>query len=63
MSDCNKEICDLYDLSVVKVYGVVLEKKGLELVLSNVNRRFCGLEISGWILLSREWQIAASRSD
>jgi hypothetical protein len=27
MSDCNKEICDLYDLSVVTVYGVVLEKR------------------------------------
>jgi hypothetical protein len=62
MSDCNKEICDLYDLSVVTVYGVVLEKR-FGTGLSNVNRRFCGLEISGWILLSREWQIAASRSD
>ena len=27
MSDCNKEICDLYDLSVVMVDGVVLEKR------------------------------------
>jgi len=42
---------------------VLFWKKGLELILSNVNRRFCGLEISGRILLSREWQIAASRAD
>ncbi|WP_170952944.1 hypothetical protein [Synechococcus sp. UW179B] len=42
MSDFKKEICDLYDLSVVTVDGVVWEK-GLELLLSNFNRRSCGL--------------------
>ncbi len=42
---------------------VLFWKTGLELLLSNVNRKSCGLEISGWILLIREWQIAASRAD